>query len=217
MADPILGPVVEGDTFKVSLFQKLYNQTIMNVLYYECSDPGAGAPDAFQVAKALAGKMNEAVTGIGTQLRALQTLQLTHTFYRCQLLRGIDQTFPFYDEPVNEIGEDDEPAKVSNIALSIEKRADFDAGHPRQGIGRMQVGGIPADKYQAGFFTDVYVAAFDNVCDTMASNLTVLTDVILIPVLSRKGGTNWIDNRIFQCTAKETVRVMNRRTVGRGE
>jgi len=217
MADPILGPVQDGDTFKLILFQKLYNQTLMNVFHYVCSDPGLVAHDRYQVGKALAESFNTAPDGIGVQMRALQSLNLTHTTYRAQFLKEIDATYPFSELLVNELGEDDEVAGVANIAASIEKRAVFDTGHPREGIGRMQLAGIPKDKYSGGVFSTLYLDDFANLTQDMADDITVLAGVVLSPCLTHKGATNWIDNKIFQCSVKDTVRVMNRRTVGRGE
>lgn len=217
MPDPVLGPVDNGDTFKVIGFQLLYNQTLMNVLHYSCSNPGATPPDRFQVCKALADAMQAVPTGIFHQLRAMQSQDLTWTSVRVQFQKEIDRTYPFWEQVYGEDGQVTEVAGVASTALSIEKRAIADPLHPREGIGRMQVAGIPVTKYTGGIFDAAYVAEFNAVTEDMSDPVTVLTDVELIPVLSKKGGALWLDSPIFQCSAKNTVRVLTRRTVGRGQ
>jgi len=216
MADPVLGPVQDGDSFRITLFQKLYNQTVMNVLHYVCSAPGATPPDRYEVAKQLTIAFAAGPDGIGLQLLAVQSEDLTHMFYRGQFLKEIDSTYPFYDNPQNTTGGVATPAAVANIALSIEKRAFADPEHPREGIGRIQVAGIPNDQYDGGLFKSTYLDDYANLLQDLADPIVVATDVTLLPCLSRKGATLWIDSPIFQCTIKDTVRVMTRRTVGRG-
>jgi len=216
MPDPVLGPVADGDTFKCILFQRMFEQTIMNVLHYVCSDPTGTPPDRFLVCRELSQALLESPTGIWTQIRANQSDELTHVSHRVQFLREIDFTYPFYDNPQNTTGGVATPAAVANIALSIEKRAFADPEHPREGIGRIQVAGIPNDQYDGGLFKSTYLDDYANLLQDLADPIVVATDVTLLPCLSRKGATLWIDSPIFQCTIKDTVRVMNRRTVGRG-
>jgi len=217
MPDPVIGPVLEGDSFKAIAFHDLYDQKIMNVLHYVVADPTGTPPDAFQVGKELADALTAITTGIWTQLMVPLTDDLTLNTLRVQLLRGIEETYPFWDKAVGMVGGSVSNAAVANIAASIEKRATFDAGHPREGIGRLQLAGIPQDAYQAGLLDPTFIADFTNVLEDMSDPINLPSGVVLWPCLSRKGATNWIDNKIFQCTMKQTVRVMTRRTVGRGQ
>jgi len=217
MADPILGPVTDGDSFKVILFQTLYNQKLMNVLHYVCSAPGATPPDRFTVCKSLAGALIDPTIGIFTQMRANLSNDLTQDSVRVQFIKEVDFSYPFWEELIGEPGEIAQPATLANTVLSIEKRAHADPAHPREGIGRMQIGGVPAEKYTAGSFFAAYLDDWANIVQDMADPVVVNTDVTLLPCLSRPGATVWIDNPIFQCGVKETVRCMTRRTVGRGQ
>lgn len=217
MADPVLGPVEEGDTFKCIMFQTLYGQQIMNVLHYFCIDPTVTPPQRYQVCRELSGALTAPVTGIWTQLRANQVEELVHQTHRVQFLKEILSTYPFFEELIGAEGGLVGEAKMSNNALSIEKRAEFPATHPRQGVGRLQLAGVPNNKIHDGQFDADYLADFGNVVEDMADTITLASGVIVAPVLSYKGATLWLDNRIFACSVHPEVRTMNRRTVGRGK
>lgn len=216
MADPILGPVTDGDTFKATLWQSLFGQKVLNVLHYQCSNPTATPPDAYQVMKSLAGELAQPVTGLWTQMRPMQGPSLVHDKQRIQLLRGIADTFPFYDEVIAEPGTAAFDCTLVNVALSIEKKATFPPTEPRRGIGRMQVGGIPSNAYEEGLFSDAYLALWANFVQDMSDEITLTSGVVLRPVLAHKGATLWLDQPVYQCFVHPEVRDMRGRTVGRG-
>lgn len=216
MADPILGPVTDGDTFKATLWQSLFGQKVLNVLHYQCYDPTATPPDAYQVMKGLAGALADPTTGLWTQMRPMQGASLLHEKQRIQLLRGIAESFPYYDEAINEPGTAAFDCTLVNIAFSIEKKATFPPTKPRQGIGRMQVGGIPSNAYEDGMFSATYLGLWDNFIDQLPNNIVLAGGVGLRPVLASKGATLWLDQAIYQCLAHPEVRDMRGRTVGRG-
>lgn len=217
MADPVLGEVQEGDTFRCTLWQTLYGQTVLNSLYYQVSEVTLPGADRWNVMVALSNAMVTGPDGIWVQMRALQSEDITHDFHRVQLLLEIDRTYPYFQEDINEAGGILTPSNLANVALSIEKRASFPPTQPRKGIGRMQVAGIPNDTYAGGIFDPGYLANYANMTQDMTDPISVTPGgVTLRPVLSAPGTLTWTDQPIYACTAKNTVRTMNRRTVGRG-
>lgn len=216
MAVPELGPVADGDTFKVILFQSLYNQRIMNVLHYVCAVPGVVPPDRWAVCESLASALTDPVSLL-TDLRVVQSQDLEHTSCRVQFQKEIDSTYPFFELFYSKPGSFVGTAGTANMMASVEKRAEFDPGHPRQGIGRVAIAGVPQEGILAGLLKDDYKGTFNAFVEDLTDDVTVLTDTVLAPCLSHKGATSWIDNRIFGASVKPEVRDMTRRTVGRGE
>lgn len=216
MADPVLGPVANGDTFKITFFQTLYNQNCMNVLHYVCNDPGITPPDRYQVCKQLVDFLD--TTNLIHDLQVVQSADVQWTGVRCQFQKEIDSTYPFYQKVLTSAGAVAVPAGTANMSASIEKRAIVtDPTKPRQGIGRLAVLGIPVGSYTGGLLDTLYKADYANLLEDMVDLITLASGPQLSPCLSYKGATNWLDNIIFAVELHPEVRDMTRRTVGRGQ
>lgn len=215
MADPVLGPVAVNDKFKVTINQRLYGQRVMNVLwYYIVTDPPP-AVDRWQAQIALANQLNAANGVIPTMLQ-MQTEDLTMQSVRVQSFRGIAERLPYSEIVVTDPGVIVTPAGDANTALSIEKRAIASPTAPRQGIGRMQVAGIPQGNYSGGVFTAGYMVLAQALADELTESITAL-GITWNPCLVTWGPATISAHDLFGAIAKDTVRVMRRRTVGVGE
>jgi len=216
MADPVLGPTEDQDLYKVVIRQRLYNQRLLNVLWYRVSDAGGAPPDRWQMQIAVANQMG-ILDGVIDKMIAAQTDDLliqavTVSSYRTPLDRK-----PYGEVNIGINGSVAVAAGDANTAASIEKRANVPIpGHPRYGIGRFQLGGIPADQYTAGLFEAPYQITLQELADVLTESFVVL-GVTFVPVLVNTDGASFVLSDIFGAAAKDTVRVMRRRTVGVGE
>jgi len=216
MADPVIGPVQDNDLFKVIIRQRLYGQRLLNVLWYRVTDAGGTPPDRWAAQVSLANQVNVA-GGIIPLMTACQTEDSEVTgvlvwSYRTRLDRK-----PYAEVAMGEPGLVASPAGDANTALSIEKRALVTIeGHPRYGIGRFQLGGIPQTGYEAGAFDPVYLIDAQALADELTDQI-VAAGVTFQPVLVNTDGASFVLSDIFGAVAKDTVRVMRRRTVGVGE
>lgn len=223
MADPVLGPVAVSDTYRVSLIQRLYGQRVLNVLYYDVTDVPDPSPDRWAYMNSLA----DALTGAGSIMAAMQAMQcidLEWEAIRVNQVRLPDEAAtPYAQIDAIDTGTLIEPAGTPNVALSIEKRSTFTPGHPQQGIGRIQIAGIPQDRYVAGFFTDAYLLLAAAVSAAILDEITT-AGVTAVPTNfgwdytpPNPKPTGFHTFPIFGANAKRTVRNMRRRTVGVGE
>lgn len=216
MADPVIGPVADGDLFKVTIVQRLYGQRLLNILWYRVSDAGGAPPDRWQAQIALANQINVA-GGIIPAMQDVQTQDLNIRSVIVNSYRDPLERKPYSEVIVNLDGNVLFPAGDANTAASIEKRANVPvAAHPRYGIGRMQVGGVPSNAYTAGVFGAAYLGDLQTLGDELTENVTALA-VTFEPVLVNTDGANFVVSPIFGAVARDTVRVMRRRTVGVGE
>lgn len=216
MADPVLGPTEEGDTFRVTFFQRLDNQQVLNVLHYSVVDPTITPPDRYTLSALLAQEMVVDPGGIAREIAAMQSNSVLWEAVRVQFLKEVTASYPYYQLAVAFAGERLGDVVAPNLALSLEKRAQTAPTTPRQGIGRIQIAGPPPNVMVNGLFTAPYIADAANLCDELAENITLAIGVELQPVLSRPGLTNWLDSPIFDVIPHNTIRTMSRRTVGRG-
>lgn len=213
---PVLGPTVVTDRYRVTFVQRLYGQRVLNVIWYQPTAIPDPAPDRWDAMGSLA----DAMTGAGkiqTRMAHAQSEDLTHEEIRVNVYNGDNVArYPFFALSAVLAGEVAVPAGTANVALSIEKRASFPAGHPRMGIGRFQLGGIPNDAYEEGLFTPAYLDLASGLRDELTAAI-VTAGVTFQPVLVNfpEGGSSV--EPIFGTSIKRTVRDMRRRTVGVGE
>ena len=216
MADPVIGPVADNDLFKIIIVQRLYSQRVLNVLWYRVADAGGAPPDRWAAQVALANQIN-VLGGIVPLMQELQTSDVTIQRAMVWSYRTRTDRQPFSDVTFGVTGNLLDPAGDANTALSIEKRALVPIpAHPRYGIGRFQLAGIPTTKYTAGLFDALYLVDAQALADELTESI-VAAGVTFNPVLVNTDGAAFVLSDIFGAVAKDTVRVMRRRTVGVGE
>ena len=221
---PVLGPVAEGQIFRVSFLQRLYAQRILNVLFYRLTDvPDVDPPDVWDYMASLA----DAMTGAGNiqiRMQACQTDDLSHEEIRVNMptIPG-DIVTPYFSLAAPGNGTIAAAAGTANVAESLQKRSLFDEGKPHQGNGRLQLAGVPNDTYTAGEFTAGYLEVLGLLAEAMEEAI-VTAGVTAVPCnfgwdYAVPGGqpTGYHTHDIFQVVPKGTTRIMRRRTVGVGE
>lgn len=216
MADPILGPTQDLDLYKVTIVQRLYGQRCLNILWFQVKDAGGAPPDRWALQIALLNELNS-VGNIIPAMQAVQTQDLDILSGICNSYRTPLEREPYSQVLYNVPGLLAGVAGDANTALSIEKRANVPiVGHPRYGIGRMQIAGPPSSQYTAGLFVEDYMVAAQSLADQLTEDVIAL-GVTLQPVLINTDGASFVVSPIFGAIARDTVRVMRRRTVGVGE
>lgn len=215
MADPVVGPTLDGDVYRATIIQRLYDQRVLNMLWYEVTDAGGGAVDRWTVMIALANELNS-VGGVVPLMQDITSQDLAFERVRVNTYRVLADRFPYAEIVLALTGGVPTPAGTANVALSIEKRGFSPGAHPRRGIGRLQVGGIPNDAYLEGNFTDDYLATVQPLADELTEDI-IAAGVTLSPVLVTFGPDGILKHPIFGTSVKRTVRDMRRRTVGVGE
>lgn len=216
MADPVLGPVAVENLLKVTFFQKLYGQQVLNTLWYEVTAVPGTPVDRWVVM----GELADTITGtvsILTDMKSLQVAALNHDAVRVSVYINVLDRFPYYEIAVNDPGVRTGNAKTANIAMSIEKRAANFADHPRKGIGRMQLAGLPVEEISAGFWGATILDDANALCQDITNDVVTTSGCTLTPSLVTWGPSSYTAHPIFGCAAKDTVRDMSRRTVGRGK
>lgn len=213
---PVLGPTTVTDRYRVTFVQRLYGQRILNMLWYQPTDIPDPAPDRWDAMGSLA----DAMTGAGNiqvSMTHAQSEDLSHEEIRVNVYNGdFESRFPYFSLAAVLPGEIAVAAGTANVAASIEKRATFPAGHPRQGIGRFQLGGVPQDGYEEGLLTVPYLGLLSGLRDNIVESI-VTAGITFRPILVKfiDGGSEV--QPIFGSSIKRTVRDMRRRTVGVGE
>lgn len=217
MADPVLGACELGDLYRVTYIQRLYGQRILNTLWYLTTDvPVMAPPDRWDFMSNFAASMTDPVS-ILTDMKLLQSSDLKYEECRINVYRNATDRFPYFSQLLTDSGSVADAANLSNIALSIEKRANPAATKPRTGIGRMQIGGVPSTKYAEGLFLDAYLADASALAGDLLNSVTDV-GVTVVPALVTVGGVSgFTPHKIFGAAPKRTVRDMRRRTVGVGE
>lgn len=216
MPNPILGDLTGGDLFKVIFFQRMFGQRIMNVLHYHCTAAPSPALDRFEACISIANTLTDTVSLL-TDMRELQSHVLTHTSIRVQYIKETTNTYPFYEQLINLPGTRSADANLCNVALSIEKRAEFNPAHPRQGIGRLQLAGVPDNTFSSGLFSSAYLDDTNALTTDLLNELTVGTGGVVVPCIVHKTAGQWVENNLFGTLARPEIRDMRRRTVGVGE
>lgn len=215
MADPVLGPTADGDVYRIIIRQNIFGQRVLNVLWYEVSDAGGAPPDRWAAQIGLANAINAAGSVIPL-MQDVTSAELEFETVRVSSYRALADRVPYSEVVISLFGDLAGAANLSNVALSIEKRAPGTGAHPRRGIGRFQLGGIPSDKYEQGVFKNDYLALVQPLADELTEDITAV-GVTWRPVLVTWGPDNIQAHPIFGTSVKRTVRDMRRRTVGVGE
>lgn len=214
---PALGAVADLSLFKVTFRQRLFNQRVLNILWYQTDSVLPGI-DAWDACIALADQMDTAPDGIAAQLRALQSSNVEWTEIRVQYYGTDSLPRPYYSKPITSTGDRVGATPTSNVAASIAKRALYPIGEPEKGNGRLQLAGVPSSSMLNGNLTVAYQADFANVCEDMAQPITLMTgDLTVGPVLVTQTPAAFAAHDVYQCEVKPEVRDMRRRTVGLGE
>jgi len=220
---PVLGPVTTADVFRVTLVQRLYGQRLLNTLYYKVTEVAVVPPDKWDVMTTLASEMTAAGNMVDV-MADMQTDDLEHIAVRVNrvAIPG-SATDPYAQVDIAVPGDLAGAAGTANVAMSFEKRSTFETGKPAQGIGRLQLAGLPQTTYVGGIFDAPTLTLALNLAAEMLEVYTVAgcdltphnfgwdyTPPSEIP-------TGFHVHPLFGVNAKDTVRIMRRRTVGVGE
>lgn len=199
-----------GDVIRVTWFNRLFAQRILMVCHLRCTTAPTGTNILAQLDE-ITSVVNNNTT---FPLQGLQPLTAPDVSFDSVRAQRVSNPRSVYSEAAVGInGTHADQARTANVALSVEKRS----LHPgRRGIGRIQVGGLPATKLANGMWDSTFV----NDVNTWAQGW-----LDPLPVQSLGGIYKWIiptngpvtsDDDIIALQAKSTVRDMRRRTVGVG-
>lgn len=204
----------EGDIAKVAIYQRLYDQRVLNVLYYRVQalgNPVAQSTALQELANEIADETKP--NGLVAKMRLALSVDLSFEQVRAQMVYPLPTVY--YSSPMGFTASVNKPAGTANVAASITKKTER---FGERGIGRMQLGGIPNDGYTGGILTPAQIDLLDEVGNAM--RLLVETPAGLItwvPVLYHGPASLVVYDVVTHYEVQHTVRDMRRRTVGLGE
>jgi len=214
---PALGAVSNLSLFKVTFRQRLFEQRVLNILWYRVSTTLPGI-DAWDACIDLVAELNTPATGIIPQLQALQSSNVMWEDVRAQYYGTDSLPRPYFQLDLGTAGGRAGATPSANVAASIAKRALPPVGEPEKGNGRLQLAGVPGTAITEGMLDPTYMADFSNVCEDLADPFTIVSgDIGLDPVLVTLTPGAFAAHPIFQCEVKPELRDMRRRTIGLGE
>lgn len=205
------GPITVNDVFRVVYFQTLFAQRLMNVFYLRCTVAPSGGVGYFSALESLANRLasdaNHPVDNwlpiVGDELEfddvRVQRVWPTNDMY-AQAHMGLD-------------GSHADPATQSNDAISIEKRTSVFGRH---GIGRIQIGGVPASQISAGKFSGAYQSLVETFANNFIGDIGVAGGLGTYRFCLFNGDAPTADDDYFDMIVKPEVRTMHRRTLGLG-
>lgn len=203
--------IAVNDVIRVTFFQRLFDQRVLTVFHMRCiTAPAPGTSDILAMTN-LADQVGDPANVPLLEWRPLVTPSIVFDEVRCQ---RVSPTRSIYGK--NFIGVNGTNAGTSvtaNVAASIEKRSGIPG---RTGIGRVQMAGVPQEQMVNGSLDSVYLALVQNAWEELLGNVTVAADGSVYDWIIWGEGVPTIDNGIIDVQAKDTVRVMHRRTKGIG-
>lgn len=206
-------PVAVNDIIRCVFFNSTFEQEILTVLHYRCvTAPVTGSPTYDTSMLALSARLGDNTKAPLMQWQALAS----HDFFFGQVrAQRVSPTRDYYQNFLIVLeGSDPAACLTQNIAASIEKRS-RKAG--RQGIGKMQVGGIPAGAYAEGAFTTAFLTSLQALADNLPNLLTTPIDGGVYALCLWNGGPVTSDGDVMSCVVQDTVRTMRRRTLHVGK
>lgn len=205
-------PVAIGDVFRVTYFQSLFDQRILNVFYLRCTVAPTGGVSYYDATANLAARLGD--DGIAPVQNWLPIVGDELEFNFCRAQRVYPTRDIYAQETMGVDGSHADPATMSNDAMSVEKRT---LTFGPQGIGRMQLAGVPASTITAGKFSGAYQVAVQSFADTFLGDITVAADSSKYRFCLFNGTAATADDDYFDMIVHDTVRTMHRRTLRVGE
>lgn len=205
-------PVSIGDVIRVTYFQTLFEQRILNVFYLRCTVAPTGGVSYFEAVQNLANRLGD--DGIAPVQNWLPIVGDELEFDTCRAQRVFPTRDIYASRVMGVDGAHADPATMSNNAMSVEKRT---LTFGPQGIGRMQLAGVPASTISAGKFSGSYQVAVQGFADTFLGDITVAVDSSKYRFCLFNGTAPTADDDYFELIVMPDVRTMHRRTLRVGE
>jgi len=214
MPTPTLGNVAVDDLFYVTFKGRLFSQRIINTFYYS----------VFQIAPvdvtrwSAYSKLRDALSGAGgvkEKFLACCGPQYELEAMRLQVLRP--ERYAYREFAEGAVGTHAGQADTANLAASIERRCELAQRH---GVGRLQIAGTPTGQENAGTWAPAYMTILNTLATEMTQDVLSPDLIGWHPSLAYNDGLvppTWTSSPVIGAEAKNTIRVMRRRTVGVGE
>lgn len=212
----------DNTVVEVRLVYECNGQTLMNVTHWDPDNNGAGATP-FELSELLADFITtQPAPGLFQTMLAMMAQNVTFTRIDCQAIWPT--RYRAYSLGLNNPGQIAADCEAQNLQAAIEKVGEIANRH---NLGSFHLGGLPATSYNNGELTAGTLTALDLVAEALKTPLVVAGPpaVTYSPVILNKEKVI-IDGKpkyniigwspVFTTIAKEELRCMTRRTVGRG-
>lgn len=206
-------PIQLNDVIRTTFYSSVSGQRLLNVLHYRVSEL-VGAPDTIGALESIANELGDE-TVANQPMEAFQQLtavNCTWNFVRAQ--RVYPAPTIYIESPIAVNGLRIPGATLPNIALSISKRT---ATPGRTGVGRVQIGGMSAEAYVDGKFTNSFMSDVELNAPSFRQTINVtFGGIVLVPVLFHGPNALQPTSDVLVCDGHIEARTMHRRTVGLG-
>lgn len=212
----------ENTIVEVRIVYSVNGQTCMNVTHWDPEDNAAGWTPLEAEEELATAIRDQGEGGLLKEMRDFMSQDAVVTEIQVQAIWPT--RFRTFALPINLAGVVAQDCTAQNVQGSIEK---FGEIADRHNIGAFHLGGVPVTAYDAGELTGAAVAQLGNVATALMTPITTANAPVTTynPVILNKEKTI-VDgkphyeiigfSRVYGATAKTELRVMNRRTVGRG-
>jgi hypothetical protein len=199
-----------GDIIDVTFVGRLYGQQVLNTLHYEANATGWYNPILELGYNDIATKIQEA-GGVRDKFVACISADYSLEKIRCQVISPLRKGYmDFVDGTVGTLAT---AANVPNIAANIELR---NLAVDKPSFRSFWIPGVPSDVYTSGLLDPTYVGHMDTLAAKLIGTLTVGGGSTLIPVCFTRAAVTTKSRQITFYNLHNEVRVLTRRTVGRG-
>ena len=212
---PAVTPLPPNSIIQVQIRQRLFGQRVLNVLHYRQQGQANLNVEYVDWMTALAATLSGPTGLIGT-LQALQVVSVALEEIRLQpILPG---RLPYVIDPQSGNGTHAGSCFYSNIAASISKRT---ATAGRNGVGRVQVAGLPTSVVADGVITSgAYIALANTFIVQLIKTQAVTSgawNMDFTPIIFGDVAGITLVHPLTSANLQPTARDMRRRTVGLGE
>lgn len=207
-------PIAPFDVFQLSYFQRLYEQRVLNVLHFrivEWTGPMTYIGGLKQIGEAFKDQIE--TTGIWSAVAVEQSEDIQYEFLRVQRVHPTRDIY--WQEELTVGGAVESTSETANVAMSVTKRSLVSG---REGVGRIQIGGLPVAEMADGRWSEDVLTAIEAATNFLQAETEFATPGMKVRFLVfGPGYDNDPDFDIVQQIPHSTVRTMHRRTVGLGE
>lgn len=208
------GGFAVGDIIEVTFKGDVYNQTVLNILHYRVLTAATGSTTVQSDSLATAEHVGPAG---GADIWTLMALLLAND-YNLEGVR-VQDVFPvryapvFAALPAQGTGG---PGNSTNLAGVITKQTRLSG---RDQVGSIHLGPIADGDQDQGFMAGTWLTDAQSLADAMEVVLSPVAGLTLEPVIWHRTvpATGTYSTRITNCTPRDTLRVMRRRTVRVGK
>jgi hypothetical protein len=207
--------VQPNDILQAIIWQKLFNQTLMNTMIYQCINTGTGGPLSLVE---LATDMQAHIYGAATvgnwahNMLLCQGIDVQHEKFTLQVIAP--QRLRSVPNLVGLVGLGQTTSESSNLGCTITKYTDF---AQRSGVGSFHLGAIPINANAMGSVTSGYQPKLAALAEQLAETLTLgVRQAILVPGLINVRNQSSAFKPLTECIPQTTMRTNRQRTVGHG-